>query len=514
MKTPGDLTRRDAIKIAFGATAASWLSAQGAFALDTKRVRLFVRKVPLTVYGRATSVAIIEQGDKTMGYSPEQKEGFHVEVVNELDVPTTLHWHGLVVPDRMDGVPWVTQEPIPAGGSMAYDFPLLQSGTYWMHSHYGLQEQYLEAAPLIVWTPEQRARADRQFAVMLSDFSFTPAAEILANLEKPPAAMPDGMKMENAPMKMEGAAMKMYAQKVADGRLVRTIVDAAAPDIDVRYDALLANRRTIDSPEVLKVSPGESVLLRIIASSSATDFYIDTGALEAEVLAVDGKDVQPLSGRYFQLAIAQRIDLRVKIPAAGGAFPIVAQGEGTRLQAGVVLATPGAAIPALPKEAEMLTVALDNTQEKLLRAKDPIALRKAEKTLPVALGGTMQGYRWTINGEAYPNRNSLDVRKGDAVEMVFTNATGMGHPMHLHGHDFQVVEIDGEAVNGAMRDTIEIPPHSTIKVAFSANNPGIWALHCHIIYHLATGMFTVLKYNGADTKYWRPEESAREILSF
>jgi FtsP/CotA-like multicopper oxidase with cupredoxin domain len=102
-----------------------------------------------------------------------------VEVVNQLKVPTSIHWHGLVLPNLMDGVPFVTQEPIPPGKSFRYDFPLKQSGTYWMHSHYGLQEQLYNSAPLIIWTPEERAKADRQVVVMLSDFSFTPPEQIL-----------------------------------------------------------------------------------------------------------------------------------------------------------------------------------------------------------------------------------------------------------------------------------------------------------------------------------------------
>ncbi len=123
----------------------------------------------------------------------------------------------------------------------------------------------------------------------------------------------------------------------------------------------------------------------------------------------------------------------------------------------------------------------------------------------------MTPYRWTINGAAYPNRNSLDVKQGERVELVIENKTGMSHPMHLHGHVFEVAEIDGRKITGALRDTISVPPYSTIKVLFDANNPGVWAYHCHIVYHLATGMFTVLKYDGADTKFWQPSKTISEL---
>jgi len=146
-------------------------------------VRLFVKEVPLKVLGKEVTVIAIEQADGTHGYSPEKNDGFHVEVVNQLKVPTSIHWHGLVLPNLMDGVPFVTQNPIAPGKSFSYDFPLKQSGTYWMHSHYGLQEQHYNSAPLIIWTPEERAKADRQVVVMLSDFSFTPPEKILKGLK-------------------------------------------------------------------------------------------------------------------------------------------------------------------------------------------------------------------------------------------------------------------------------------------------------------------------------------------
>lgn len=469
-------------------------------------VRLFVKDAPLSINGREVPMMAITQEDGAAGYSPDQKDGFQVEVVNQLDVPTSIHWHGLILPALMDGVPFVTQDPIPPGGTFKYDFPLKQSGSYWMHSHYGLQEQYLNSAPLIVWTPEEKAKADVQHVVMLSDFSFTSLADILKKLKS-------GMSMPMPGMKKPEAEM-LYAQGWDGKKFVRKKAPGAPADVDVHYDALLANRQTIQDPELLVVKPGQTVLLRLIAASSATDFYVDTGILDAELLAVDGKPVEPLQGNYFQLAVAQRIDLRVRIPEAGGAFPILFQGEGTKQLAGLVLATAGVDAPVLPQQAELATAALDNLQEKKLRAAKPLAAKPADKTFPAVLGGSMGTYVWTINEAAYPNRNAFEVKEGDRVEIVMKNTNSMGHPMHLHGHDFQVVEIDGEKVEGALRDTVEVPPGSTIKIAFDANNPGLWAFHCHILYHLASGMFTVLKYEGADTKFWQPEKSATESAQY
>jgi len=489
-------------------------------------VRLFVKEVPLKVLGKEVNVIAIEQADGTQGYSPEKSDGFHVEVVNQLKVPTSIHWHGLILPNLMDGVPFVTQDPIPPGKSFRYDFPLKQSGTYWMHSHYGLQEQLYNSAPLVIWTPEERAKAERQIVVMLSDFSFTPPEQILKGLKS--GMQTPNMKKDQPAKKSEaGNSGKMsgsmgksspaevVGQKWDDQnqKLVRTVLRAPEAEIDVKYDALLANRRTLDDPEIISVDAGKSVLLRLIAASSSQNFYVDSGALEAEILAVDGKAVRPIKGSFFQLGVAQRLDLRVTIPKEGGAYPILAQGEGTKLLCGVVLITKESSVPQLSRTASMSTAALDNTQEKKLRALNPLSDRAINRTLSAALGGNMMTYVWTINGAAYPNRKSLDIRKGARVGITFTISTNMGHPMHLHGHDFQVVEIDGEKISGALRDTLMVPPGSKMTVAFDADNIGVWPLHCHLLYHLDTGMFTVVKYDGADVKFWQPEAQAKEFGS-
>jgi FtsP/CotA-like multicopper oxidase with cupredoxin domain len=325
----------------------------------------------------------------------------------------------------------------------------------------------------------------------------------------------DNTTPQSKPMGMSEQKRSLVVQQwdAASKRLVSREVQAAAPDVDVTYDALLANRRTIDDPQVFEVKPGQSVLLRLMGTAAATNFFIDTGRLDATIIATDGEDVQPLNGNFFQLSTAQRLDLLVTIPKTGGVFPIVALGEGTSLQAGVLLATPGTKIPKqlLAIRAQKTMGGLDNTQEIRLMAKEPLPDKPVQRTLPSVLGGNMMTYSWTINGMPYPNRNSLNVKEGERVELVISNTTGMSHPMHLHGHVFEVTEIDGQKIAGAKRDTILVPPKSTIKLIFDANNPGVWAYHCHILYHLATGMFTVLKYENADAKYWKPERTPSEL---
>ena len=468
-------------------------------------VRLYVREVPIKIFGQEVKTLAIEQENGALGLTLKTSDGFNVEVVNQLKQPTSIHWHGIVLPALMDGVPFVSQNPIPPGATFHYQFPLKQSGTYWMHSHFGLQEQLLAAAPLILQSEAQQTKADEQYVVLLGDYSFKPPGEILEKLKA-------GMKMMSGMNKMP-AAQKLFAQKWQDEtqRFVSTLVEGELPDTDIKYDALIANRRTLDDPEIFQVKPGDSVLLRIIAGTAATNFFVNTGALTSQLVATDGKDILPVSGNFFQLGVAQRIDLLVKIPEQGGVFPIIAQGEGTKQQCGVVLASPGETVPKIPIEAQFPTAGLDNTQELRLTAKNPFPEKGVDRSLPCVLGGNMAKYIWTINGAVYPNRKSLDVNEGERVEIVFRNETGMTHPMHLHGHDVQVTEIDGQKLNGAARDTLVVPPKSTIKVILDADNPGVWAFHCHILYHALVGMFTVLKYHGADTQFWQPEKTLSEL---
>ena len=145
-------------------------------------IKLFAHESQVTVGGKTVKVTAITQSNGKHGYSPEKSTGFHVELVNQLPVPTSIHWHGLILPNLMDGVPFVTQDPIPPGGSRRYDFPLKQNGSYWMHSHYGLQEQQLLSAPMVIRSPAQANVADAEFTIMLSDFSFTSPQDILKGL--------------------------------------------------------------------------------------------------------------------------------------------------------------------------------------------------------------------------------------------------------------------------------------------------------------------------------------------
>jgi FtsP/CotA-like multicopper oxidase with cupredoxin domain len=258
---------------------------------------------------------------------------------------------------------------------------------------------------------------------------------------------------------------------------------------DVRYDAYLANDRTLADPEVVKVDKGARVRLRIINGATATAFFISTPGAPSECVAVDGSPCQPVAAQSYPIAQGQRVDLIVAIPAAGGAFPVLAQVEGERFVTGIVLATAGASIKMLPGTADTSQSMVDTTFEARLRAVSPLPAKRADRSLMVMLGEE-PGYRWTINGRTHGEHEAFAVRQGDRVEMTFMNPTSMMHPMHLHGHHFEVVGMRGRAFAGAVRDTVIVPPHLPVTVAFDARHKGSWFLHCHHLYHMATGMMT------------------------
>jgi FtsP/CotA-like multicopper oxidase with cupredoxin domain len=246
---------------------------------------------------------------------------------------------------------------------------------------------------------------------------------------------------------------------------------------------------------VIKVEPGGRVLLRIINSSAMSAYHIDLGPLDAELIAVDGFPVAPVKARNFPIAVAQRLDIRVAIPRASGAHPVLAVLEGERNRTGVILVAGNGPVTRIPELAMEPSTALSLGLEGRLRAIRPLTPRKADRVHTLNLTGDMAKYIWSINDVAWNKEvPPLPIAKGERVELVLVNRTAMPHPMHLHGHEFQVVEIYGKRFPGAVRDTVLVTPGRRVVVAFDANNPGTWAFHCHLLYHLDAGMFTTLRY--------------------
>jgi FtsP/CotA-like multicopper oxidase with cupredoxin domain len=499
--------RQFLISSAGGAAASAILSGKSSAALldflpaspldgTTASTTIQATRRTLDVNGKAANVMGLLQPNGTQGMTSVVNQPFRVVLENKLTVPTAIHWHGLHPPNNQDGVPGVTQPVIRPDASSLYDFPLVPAGTHWMHSHQGLQEAFLLSAPLIVHDSGDQARDEQEVVIFLSDFSFTPPKEIYAKLRQGNKEMSMGGEGQPSPMAGDGSAMS--SAKPQNAGAMKT---GAKPDAnDVNYDAYLANDRIGSDPQVVKVEKGGRVRLRIINGSSGTNFFIDLGSLSGELIATDGMPVKPVQGTRFPLAIAQRIDVMVNLPRGGGAFPIIALREYAREQTGIVLSTPGAPIQRLPDRNSTITGLLNLSLEKKLVAANPLTPRPPDVTSVLRLQGDMSRYVWMINDQAFDVQNpgtqkpQVRVKQGQRVALKFVNETPMSHPMHLHGHSFQVVAIDDVPINGALRDTVLVPGKTSVTVAFDANNPGLWFVHCHVLWHLEAGMATLVEY--------------------
>lgn len=441
----------------------------------------------IEVRGKPAKVFGLIQPDGTHGLYTQAGERFRVTLENGVNEPTLIHWHGLTPPVEQDGVPDLSQPPLKPGGRYDYDFPLTRPGTNWMHSHLGLQEQLLMAAPLIVRDPAEDDEDVQEVVVMFHDFTFRNPEEILAELQG------GGHAAHAAPDAGHGDHGAMDHGAGGHG-------DHAMPDAgpavhlhDVEYDAFLANDRTLDDPEVVRVERGGRVRLRLINGATATSFWLDLGELEGRLVAVDGMAIVPVAGSRFEFAIAQRLDLLLDLPNEDGAWPVLAIREGERARTGIVLATRNGTVERLSEEADAAAPAVGLELERRLQAAHALEPRQPDRRHTLTITEA-PGYLWKLNGAAHGDHEPLRVAQGERVEITIVDRTTMAHPMHLHGHHFHVVAINGEHFAGAMRDTVLVPAGGNVTIAFDAENPGEWAFHCHQLYHMASGMMTTVAY--------------------
>lgn len=436
---------------------------------------LQVKYKNILVNGKQIRVMTIAQPNGTWGYYANAHESFNVIVENKLDEPTVIHWHGLTLPNREDGTE-LTQKVIAPHSQYSYNFKLNNIGTFWMHSHYKLQEGLFAEAPLIIESPEDKSY--QQVVVMLQDFSFKSPDLIMQGLTLPTA------KMDMQHMSMHG----MHNMKM-------DMSSKSEPDLnDVNHDIYLTNYHTPQEPQIIFTNAKQQVKLRFINGSSSSNFWIKLGKLTGKAIAVDGHNIKLISGNEFQLATAQRMDIIVNIPKNGGDFPIIVQVEGRKNETGLILTTNKSLTHASIKVLAKTTAkALDYSQEIKLQSIKELSHKKVDQVIKYTLTGTMSPYAWQINHQTWPNVTPVKIKQGSRVELDFINKSMMAHPMHIHGYSFKVVEVNGKKINGSIRDTILVLPNSSVKVIFDATELGKWLIHCHTLYHMHTGMMTYLE---------------------
>ncbi len=481
-------------------------------AASATRLRIQYREI--AVKGRSKQVFGLRQPNGTHGLVLGPRDRFRVELINAVRDPLLIHWHGQEPPASQDGVPELSQNPLPPGTAQLYDFAP-RPGTHWMHSHLGFQEQDLMAAPLIVRTAEDERADLQEVVVMLHDFTFERPEAILARLGgltgSDPHAGHHAAAAAPTPAPMAGMDQSAHMMPgmtppaapppppAADPHAGHDMSGMAMDLNDVNFDAYLANDRTLDDPEIVRVEAGGRVRLRLINASAQTNFFIDTGTLDGRAIAVDGNPIQPVAGRRFPLAIAQRLDLLLDLPSGQGAWPILAQREGEKERTGIVLATARGFVARITDLAADSAgpLAADDFETRLV-ASAPLVRRAADRRVTVKLTGTMSPYAWSLSGHASGENLPIDIAYGERVEFTVRNDSMMAHPVHLHGHHFQVTGLEREGrqagFRGALRDTVLVGPQETVTVEFDALNPGRWAFHCHMLYHQLTGMMGEVRY--------------------
>ncbi len=537
-----------------------------------------------------------------------------INVHNKMAAETSIHWHGILVPPDMDGVPYISFPPISPGTTFTYEFPIRQNGTYWYHSHTGMQEQSGVYGSIVI-QPEHAPKAtDQEYVIVLSDWTNEDPHQVLRTLKRGSEwyAIAKG-----SGQSILGAARSGFLGDYFNRELQRM----PAMDIaDVAYDRFLANGK----PEIsLPAKAGDTVRLRVIDGSATTYFHLEFSGGPMKIIAADGQDVEPVDLQRLLIGVAETYDVVIKVPDRGtyefratshdgSGYATVWISSGNRFPApdiprpnvyhsmgppdlGKVFAlTPAGAMgmpdtmvrmghfdqpgmggtdhmkemdgmnhspshpevkmapmghdhnaaespAAMPMKVESPPVhsmghgthqsaapsdngrdgkryrsdfrflgtdaasskelATDGTDARRpwppyrrLRAVKPTHFKKDQpiREIRLTLDGDMERYVWFLNNKPLSESDSIQVRQGEVARFIMINRTMMHHPMHLHGHFFRV--LNGQDDFAPLKHTVDVAPMSTTVIEFDANEIGDWFFHCHLLYHMESGMARMVHY--------------------
>ncbi|MEO1968507.1 MAG: copper resistance system multicopper oxidase [Sphingomonadaceae bacterium] len=563
-----------------GANVTDGLVREGFDEVSGSSINLTVGQGPRLVQGRSGH-AIAVNGS-VPGPLVRLKEGTtaRLTVHNTLDTDTSIHWHGLLVPFQMDGVPGVSFPGIPAGGKFTAEFPVRQAGTYWWHSHAGLQEQAGHYGPIVIDPAgSDPVQADREYVLLLSEFSPLSPHTIFEKLKKgegyfnyQQTSWTDNYPL-TAKQRREWAKMRMMPTDILDvtGSTYTYLANGHGPEEGLEF----------------AFRPKERIRLRIINGSAMTFFNVRIPGLPMTVVAADGQNVRPVETDEFQIGVAETYDVLIE-PGPAQAYTIVAEAMD---RSGMALATlaaqPGAraAVPAL-RDPPLLTMAdmgmgtmgmsdgksqdksmndgmamggmehgsmahssgeaakptarmdmghmsmrdtsklpatvkvspglgmvamhpvdrmgdpgigLADVAHRVLDYKQLAAfepnkdLRVPSRLLEIHLTGSMDRYMWSFDGRKFSAVSDDPIRfaNNERVRVKLVNDTMMAHPIHLHGHFFELVNGE-QAARQPRKHTVVVQPGGIAEFDLTANEPGDWAFHCHLLYHMHAGMFQIV----------------------
>lgn len=429
-----------------------------------------ITAAPVTVNIGGREVATWAFGDRPGVGGIRANVGDLIEAtfLNELTAANTLHWHGIALRNDMDGVHNLTQMSVEPTGSFTYRFTVPDAGTFWFHPHMGLELDRGLYAPLIVDDPNDPVSYDVDATLMLDDWLDgygRTQEDVLAELQSN-----GGHSGHMGGMGDMGGMM---------GGLTG----------DVVYPLHVINGRAPSEREIIDAKAGQRVRIRLINAGSDTAYRVAIGGHRLTVTHADGFPVQPVEVDNVVLGMGERYD--VIITAGSGAFPIIAIPEGKDDPAGeaVLRTSNDATVPSVgsrPAELsgrELVYGDLKATDAVRLPSRDP------DRFTSIHLTANSSGYSHGIDGKRFPDISPIKVAEGERLRLRIVNDTMMFHPIHLHGHTFQMVG-DGSA----RKDTVNVLPMTAVEIDVAADNPGQWMLHCHNTYHLETGMATVFSY--------------------
>jgi len=546
---------------------------------STVEYTLTIEKAIINMTGRPASAMMIN--NSIPGPVLRFKEGdlARIHVHNQMDEETSIHWHGILVPPEMDGVPFISFSPIAPGTTFTYEFPIRQNGTYWYHSHTMLQEQIGVYGAIVIESYGKPRRADRDYVVLLSDWTDEAPGEILRTLKR--GSEWYALKKRNGQSILGAARLGLL------GNYLKLELQRMPPmDIsDIAYDRFLIN----GSPEIaLPAEPGEIVRLRIIDGSSTTYFNLEYAGGPMTIIGADGQDLEPVEEKRLLIAVAETYDVFIRVPASGAfefratahdgsghasawigagarhpapdvpkpnlyhvmghislksifsftpagamGMPDNAVDEGAFDEPGMLMTTGmqhmhsmqpavmehrghGAAMDhdATPHSIQLggagllsedisshPDLAMDGMDVRRpwppydrLRAVKPTTFSedRQAREIRLTLDGDMERYVWSLNNKPLFETDSIPVRKGEVVRFILINRSMMHHPMHLHGHFFRVVNNQGDYA--PLKHTVDVAPMSTTVIEFDANEFGDWFFHCHLLYHMESGMARLIHY--------------------
>jgi CopA family copper-resistance protein len=535
--------------------------------LSGTEFQLEIGAVPLTINGRRTTATGVNGQVPAPILRWREGDTLTLAVTNHLTEPSSIHWHGIRAPSPMDGVPGLSFRGIAPGETFVYRFPVRQNGTYWYHSHSMFQEQTGLYGAIVIQPRGGYAQAfDRDYVVLLSDWSFEKPEAILSNLKFQSDYYNYGQRTLGT--FVEDAEKKGLPATVADrlewGKMRMSPTDIL--DVSGATYTYLINGQSPDANWTALFRPGERVRLRFINGSSMSIFDVRVDGLPMIVVQADGNDVAPVTVGEFRISVAETYDVIVQ-PKADRAYTIFVQAEDRSGYArGTLAPRPGMTAPIPPMDprpmrtmadmgmgsmdhgampgmdtgsmpgmnhgsmpmehgampgmsgvaaspegkkikrsvevdnvAEMPTERLNTPGEgfpsgrRVLTYADLRAIKPGDDPRPptheitLHLTGNMERFIWGFDGKKFSEAGPIELKRGDRVRFVLINDTMMEHPIHLHGLWSELENGHGEY--RPYKHTINVKPGEKLSYLVSADTPGRWAYHCHLLYHMETGMF-------------------------